>query len=101
MNPNHIPFPTPAPVNNEIVRSITQADFDAALNADYVTPAYRHDCERIQRVAREHLGITMSLSNAERIWRAHSSMWYTNWTWVESDNEIIAAIYRFVKGRVA
>lgn len=48
----------------------------------------RSDGERIMNVLRERFNVSLSLSDAIKLWEDHSDNWAAGWLGIESDDEI-------------
>jgi hypothetical protein len=84
---------------------MTQEEFDAAFCSDD-NVRYPDDCRRIQRVAKERLGVDITLAQAQTIWEDHSDSYCAGWLGLErhastlaEEYEIVGAIEHFVTGR--
>ncbi len=77
---------------------ITQEVFDCAYW--FVLPDFADDCERIVRVAKERLGLTIQLKQADEIWREYSDSACASWLCIHNDDEIVGAIDEYVDSRL-
>lgn len=77
---------------------ITQQMFDMAVAAEPVD--YVNDCERIRIVARERLGLEISLPQAQMVWSRWSDMASAGWLIMTDAQEVEDAIRSFVRGRL-
>lgn len=81
--------------NLEMSTPINQDTFRAAMRQPVEHP---DDCRFIVNVAKERMGIDMTMEEAERIWKWNSSGYAASWLYPHEDL-IQHAIRAFVEGR--
>lgn len=77
-----------------------QEQFNAAVQKRHSDGMWVQECDRIVRIARDRLGISVQHSEAQMVWREWSETSAAQWLHVhegeEGDDEIERALWHFV-----
>lgn len=77
---------------------ITQEEFDDLWSRDALRyPEYIDDTRRVQDVIGKHLGVSLTLHQAETIWSDYSEGWAAAWLTCTAEIDIINAFDVWVR----